>query len=123
MSMRDVYYSNSCLRKMVRERMPEDYLAKRAEFAARIHQFAEDGFVAVVYGGMDCDCARWDDRVVILPAIPTVVVHWIDQYNEGAEGPQWTNLERPSIANELTPSSRDLALEAFEDGHPHSIHL
>ena len=76
--------------------------------------------VAVVYGGMDCDCSRWDDRVAILPAVPTVVSRWVDRYHDGAEGPQWTRISRPSRAPKKS-TSRDLALEAFEDGHPHVV--
>ena len=38
-----------------------------------------------------------------------------------AEGPQWQTLQKPSFAADLIEDDRDLALEAFEDGHSHVL--
>lgn len=100
-----------------------DPLANRQRLKAEITSCAENGQVAIVYGGMDCDCSRWDNRVAIVTAATVIVERWIESYHEGAEGPQWTQIERPSEARKLEPSSRDLALEAFEDGHPQVVHV
>lgn len=100
----------------------DDHIANHARFVERVRACVEDGMVAVVYGGMDCDCSRWDDRVVLLPAVPVVVDKWICDYHDGAEGPQWTRISRPSRAPKKS-TSRDLALEAFENGHPHVVYL
>lgn len=123
-TVRDFYRASPDFRRAIRARLDRpDWLASRADLAARVATLAEEGEVAIVFGGMDCDCARWDDRVATVPALPVAVVQWIDRYHEGAEGPQWTRLERPSVARDLRSSSRDLALEAFEDGHPHVVRL
>jgi hypothetical protein len=109
--------------KVVGARAPDDRLEERAGLAARIAQCAQGGRVAIVYGGMDCDCSRWDDRVVLVPATTVAVERWIDSYHERAEGPQWTRVTTPAEARGLKASSRDLALEAFEDGHQHVVYL
>lgn len=101
----------------------DDRLAERAARAARIAERQEDGKIVVVHGGIDCDGGRWDDCCRTLPAIPRAVEKWIDDYYDGAEGPQWFYLSRPSDARDLEPSSRDLAMEAFENGHPHIIRI
>lgn len=100
-----------------------DRLEQRAERAVRIAERQEGGEVAIVYGGVDCDGGRWDDCTAIVPATVVAVEHWLNDYYDGAEGPQWHRLSRPSSARELTRSSRDLALEAFEDGHAHVIYV
>ena len=81
----------------------------------------EGGKVAIVYGGMDCDCSRWDDEVAIVSANLVTYFAWSDSYDDGAEGPQWHRVCKPSEAPQKS-SHRDLALEAFEDGHPHHVY-
>lgn len=100
----------------------EDNLKRRARVAALVRELEENGQVAVVTSGMDCDCCRWDDVVEILPAVPIEVERWADEYYERAEGPQSHYLERPSKAKKLRAGHRDLALEAFEEGHPNVIY-
>lgn len=99
-----------------------DHLEDRVALRKRIDQCVERGKVAIVYGGVDCDMARWDNRVAIVQAIPMAVVKWEQNYHDNAEGPQWTRLSKPSRAPKKS-SSRDLALEAFEDGHAHVVYL
>ena len=77
--------------------------------------------VAIVYGGIDCDGGRWDNRVSLVPSIITVVEQWAERYHDRAEGPQWQRLERPAVAVHLIEDDRDLVLEAFEDGHAHLL--
>ena len=87
-----------------------------------IAEMAEGGKVALVNSGMDCDCSRWQNRVSMVKATVADVDRWVDDFYNNAEGPQSCYIERPSVARKLQASSRDLALEAFEDGHPYSIH-
>lgn len=111
------------LRRLIRRSCrpaEHDRIANHARFVEQVRVCAEFGEVAVVYGGMDCDCSMWEDRVVLLPAVPVVVDKWICDYHDGAEGPQWTRISRPSRAPKKS-TSRDLALEAFENGHPHVV--
>ncbi|WP_262267278.1 MULTISPECIES: hypothetical protein [Microvirga] len=113
----------SLIRRLVRElnRNKVNFLARRADLKTRIGQLQESGKVAIVYGGIDCDGGRWDNRVSMVPAIPMAVERWYDRYEAQAEGPQWQTLEKPSVASDLVEDDRDLALEAFEDGHSHVL--
>ena len=96
-------------------------LDERQRKALMLESMAEGGKIAVVHWGMDCDCSRWSDRVVILPAHPVAMERWENDFYNNAEGPQGHYFTSPSDAERLTPESRDLALEAFENGHPHAI--
>ena len=90
----------------------------RQNMAAHIAKHSENGQVAMVYGGMDCDGARWDNRIERVPATVMHVERWANNYMDNAEGPQWWHIESPSEVHDLKPSMRDIALEAFENGHP-----
>jgi len=98
-----------------------DRLAERVRQQTRIAELAENGRIAIVYGGIDCDGGRWDNRVALVPATVVAVNRWIDRYHFNAEGPQWQTLARPSEVADLREDTRDLALEAFEDGHAHVL--
>ena len=99
-----------------------DKLLEKIAYKNNIDKYAENGKVAIVYGFMDCDCARSDDNVNIIDANIVSVNQWEERFWDGAEGQQWWSIETMAYANSLTPSSRDLAMEAFEDGHPHVIY-
>jgi len=94
---------------------------KRATILRQVVEYAENGKIAMVNSGMDCDCSRWENSVSIIRATVKSVDKWVNDFYANAEGPQSCRLERPSVAKKLQHSSRDLALEAFEDGHPYSI--
>jgi hypothetical protein len=113
----------SLIRRLVRElnRNKVDFLARRASLKTKIAELQEGGKVAIVYGGIDCDGGRWDNRVTQVPAIPVAVEWWYDRYEAQAEGPQWQRLEKPSVAADFVEDDRDLALEAFEDRHSHVL--
>jgi hypothetical protein len=98
-----------------------DFLQQRANVAALVQARAEGGKVALVESGMDCDCVRYENSVSLVPAIPIVVLTAMERRYYNAEGPVSVRVERPSIAAELCYSARDLALEAFEDGHAHVV--
>ncbi len=98
-----------------------DRLAAQADFAKRIADHAEGGKVAIVHGGRDCDGVESHGLVHILPATVVHADRFLNEIHEWAEGPTWWNLEKPSIAEGVESSSRDLTLEAFENGHPHVL--
>tara|TARA_R100001015_G_C4633966_1_gene199656 strand:- start:4315 stop:4761 length:447 start_codon:yes stop_codon:yes gene_type:complete len=100
-----------------------DPFKRKEAIVSAIHESAENGKVAVVFGGRDCDMAQWDNRVTLLPATFAHVSKWADDYMEAAEGHQWWHVEKPSSAEDIEESSRDLALEAHENGHPHIVHI
>jgi len=99
----------------------QDARIRRMTMIRQVKEFAESGKIAMVNSGMDCDCSRWENSVSIIRATVKSVDKWVNDFYANAEGPQSCRLERPSVARKLQHSSRDLALEAFEDGHPYSI--
>ena len=106
-------------RKLLRGRI--DPLTQRGTLKTHLAELQEEGQIAIVYGGIDCDGGRWDNRVIIVPATVIAVERWVDRYHAQAEGQQWQSLERPSVAATLMADERDLAAEAFEDGHAHVL--
>lgn len=99
----------------------QDYLADRAALAANIRATTENGRVAVVESGRDCDGVHWYNHVTVLTAIVGHVERHLSRRVADAEGPLDHRLEIPSIAAKLRYHERDLALEAFENGHPHIL--
>jgi len=99
-----------------------DYLAERAKKAALISELAEGGKIALVESGMDCDGVKYDGAVSIITANLVAVEAEINRRYEWADGPCFFGLESPSVAERIRYNSRDLALEAFEDGHPHVLY-
>src|SRR5687768_10297818 len=100
--------TRSLIRRLFRElnRNKVDFLARRADLKTRIGQLQENGKVAIVYGGIDCDGGRWDNRVSEVPAIPVTVERWHDRYEAQAEGPHWQTLEKPSVAADPSEDDR-----------------
>ena len=95
---------------------------RRQQFLQSIARCAEGGKVAVVWSGRDCDGSRYENSVAIVEANKKALESHIEHSYEWADGPCAYYIERPSVARELKHSSRDLALEAFEDGHSHVIY-
>lgn len=99
------------------------YLANREREAALVHECAEGGKVAMVSGGRDCDGVAWEGEVSLVEAIPSIVRRIIDQSCRWADGPIHFEIMRPSEAEKIEPRQRDFGMEAFENGHPHSLHI
>jgi hypothetical protein len=106
-------------RKLLRGRI--DPLTQRSTLKTRLAELQEEGQIAITHGGIDCDGGRWDNRVALVPATIVAVERWLDRYRAQAEGRQWQSLERPSVTATLMADERDLAAEAFEDGHAHIL--
>ncbi len=96
----------------------QDHLADKAGMSATIEKYAVDGQVALVVWQMDCDCSSWTSKVLV----KATVVHVgkaLDNIYNGAEGPVRWHIDNPSVV--VNRNSRDHALEAYEDGHAHSV--
>lgn len=72
--------------------------------------------IYVVYGGMDCDCVQFTCKT----SFSTLLEYkaWVERLYFDAEGPVWHNRCSKIAYDKHNEKSRDLALEAFEDGHP-----
>ena len=97
----------------------ESLLAERVQIKAQLDHCTEDGNVCIVESGMDCDSVRYCHGRV--KPTPTVIAYMrdCDSMYEWADGPCHMGICKPSERPESY--SRDLAMEAFENGHPHYI--
>jgi hypothetical protein len=98
----------------------EDVLQQKADLLAHWHEVAEDGKIAVIREGMDCDCTQYR-RVSVIP-MPGLMA-WLveeDKHQQYLDGPESHYFGKPS-RHEPGYKSRDRALEAYEDGHPHYV--
>lgn len=98
------------------------YTQERRSFLNNIRDLAEDGKIAMVFGGMDCDCVQYRGSVYIVDATVAAVEKEADDYGYWADGPWGYHLEKPSVAQGIKRQSRDLVMEAFENGHPHVVY-
>ena len=99
-----------------------DVTQGRIRVNRRVEECTENGVVAVIEGGMDCDCSAYEGHVHTFPAKLSEFWDRIDKMYYDAEGPIHWYVERPSVALNVESSSRDLALEAFENGHQHVVY-
>lgn len=98
-------------------------LNRQMEEVASIRAAAEGGMVCFIEGGQDCDGVAYSGRVHgPFPATLQSLVTLRREINEWADGPFWLAPTRPSRAAKVQYTSRDLTLEAFEDGHAHCLH-
>lgn len=80
--------------------------------------------LAVVYSGRDCDGVQYSGSVTIVNCTggaQAAIEKEIEHSYSYADGPMYHTIMRPSEAEGIKYTSRDLTMEAFEDGHSHSI--
>lgn len=104
-------------------RASEDALAQRQSFANRIRHKQEDGYVYLVVGGRDCDGVAYEGLKTLMKAVPRAIEKRIDEMYESADGPMHFTIMTPFDGEVVRYSSRDLGLEAFENGHPHVLYV
>jgi len=91
-------------------------IADRVKLAADLAAADVEGKVAFNVTGMDCDCVKvWYGKVIPTPTL-FAAQRMINIEYDHAEGPVSAWFDKPE--NAQANESRDLALEAFEDGHP-----
>lgn len=84
-----------------------------------IETYAFEGEIKVVESGRDCDGVEYDGRVHTIVADFENFEALDDEIGEWADGPY--HLAIVPWDTDVRYSSRDLVMEAHEDGHPHSI--
>lgn len=109
------------VRKNEREAVRQD--RSTIGIRARCHEHmvacTVDGMVSLNESSMDCDCVRSESSRIV-PAVLVAIEKRIDDIYSWAEGPTSVWIDKPE--NGIEDSWRDLALEAYENGHPYSIH-
>jgi len=97
---------------------------KRAALARAIAAMATpDGKLFVEESGMDCDCVQYSGHIRCIPATIMALQSLENAIHEWADGPFNLRLVTQAEAERIQPQSRDLVLEAFENGHRHYITL
>ena len=91
----------------------------KAKLAKRQADIVEDGMVALVSSGMDCDGVEWSNEVTIVSELEADKREH-DAY-AWADGPIDIVRMAPSEAVKLECTSRDRVAAAHENGHPWSI--
>lgn len=95
-------------------------ITARAALAARLQACAQGGQVRITESGRDCDGVRYADRDRgCIAATPAAYWKLHSEIADWADGPFSLCIEQPDYEPE--PTSRDLTLEAFENGHPHYL--
>jgi len=101
----------------------QDYLAEREALVTRIRERQEDGYVYLVSGGRDCDGVQWEGMKTLVKAVPRQIEQRMDVALEWADGPMHFSILSPTDGEEVRYTSRDLGMEAFENGHNHVIYV
>ena len=94
-----------------------DYLAERVDLKKIISANSENGQVVILESGMDCDCVAFSNRKYKVDALLIAVRTKMDRIYGDAEGPCNLSIVSPSEAKALQYGSRDLGMEAYENGH------
>ena len=104
-------------------RHPADFgVDFNAGLARMVAKHAEDGKIVLVWSGRDCDGSKYDGVCRTLPAIVPTIRRSIEHTLDWADGPCGWQMVSPSEAKKICESHRDLALEAFENGHSHVLY-
>lgn len=123
-TMRELWYSHTrnALKQMGKLNADdESVIGQRPALHARIADVAVNGEVSINMDQMDCDCSRWTSGYVV-PATPRLVERRIEQVYLDAEGPVFS-LWIDAPEKKADYYSRDLALEAYENGHAHVVYV
>lgn len=95
---------------------------QNARIRAKLDQLTVDGEIGVIHSGMDCDCTQYYHEYK-RSSWTSVAAYkqWFEQHEQGLDGPCSTRLISP-LQVEPRNLSRDLALMAYEDGHPSVVY-
>lgn len=96
-------------------------LSRKFQLLDRITKCENNGKIFVEESGMDCDCVQYSGIVREIPATLKAFEAFENDVYDNAEGPASVSILTPEEAAETSYHSRDRILEAFEDGHSHSV--
>ena len=99
----------------------DDALVYKARVARKIEENRVGNELYVYVWSRDCDMCEGSSRYTIPASVLAYEKFCNDQY-ECAEGPMRINIMSRTEYDEFEPHFRDLALEAFENGHPHVVY-
>ena len=94
---------------------------ERAYYRDVLDRCLVDGKIGVGRSGRDCDCTQYSrEYVTDMPNSAFLFAKEEREHEEWLDGPESTRFMRP---DKVEPHHRslDLALRAYEDGHPHRV--
>lgn len=113
-----------CFRDEVERRARFDLTAENAGWRETLDRCWRDGKIGVVVSGMDCDCSAYSRQyTVAMPNSVQAIKRWFYDHCDALDGPETQRFVRPDQVDKTQNWSRDLALEAFEEGHPHVVYM
>ena len=87
-----------------------------------IASHAQNGKVCAVESGRDCDGVEYSGKIHTIDATIAAWRELDDDIGQWADGPYHLSVASPSEAETIEYASRDLVMEAHEDGHRHVIY-
>lgn len=97
---------------------------RRAEVDAMLERFAsDDGWVYFEVSGMDCDGVQYSGGRDQCRANRQAYEEMMEGVYDGADGPVYVQPITEEQAQVVEYRTRDLGMEAFEDGHPHVLYV
>lgn len=95
----------------------------RVNLKRTLQQQGRSGRILVWTQSVDCDMAQRTTQEIV-PTYKSVMEMWliVENFYSGLEGYGNIVFSEPSEGDVSFSQSRDLALEAFEDGHPHVVY-
>lgn len=83
---------------------------------------AQDGKVCAVESGRDCDGVEYSGKIHTIDATIKAWRDLDDDIGQWADGPYYLSVASLREAETIEYASRDLVMEAHEDGHRHVIY-
>ena len=100
-----------------------DFLTLKETIFNRYKNNSEYGYTVIVEEGMDCDGVQYRYVGEQIKCVPIAIDKEIDRIRYSADGSVSVNCVKPSEAEKMEDVSIDRGMEAFENGHPHSIRM
>ena len=123
---RDGWHADKAAKEMYRLKvinaLPDglhERINKRAALYAVLQRYQWGGKVQLIESGRDCDCVEYTHSAGLIDANWAAYSIKHRETSQWADGPFSFTITEPST--EVEAESRDLVMEAYEDGHPHSI--
>jgi len=99
-----------------------DKLEQRAIIKIGLEKCTENNVVAIFEDGMDCDCVKYSRTYHKKSFSVMEYIRFKNETYEWADGPVSVGYGKPS-KHPIENYSRDLATEAYENGHPHVVYI
>ncbi len=100
-----------------------DMLALKETIFNRYKANSENGYTVIVQQGMDCDGVQYRYVGEKIKCVPVAIQKEMNSIHHYADGSVNTYCVKPSEAEKMEDVSIDRGMEAFENGHAHSIRM